>query len=64
MKHKMNEQEQKERNPLHKEYGLFSNVSYVLKNMIKHDRFFLFLIPLGMIGTPFLTSKRHGNCKE
>lgn len=54
MKQRKNEQEQKKRNPLHKEYGLFSNVSYVLKNMIKQDRFFLFLIPLGMIGTPFM----------
>lgn len=53
MKQEKNEQEKK-KNPLHKEYGLLKNAGYVLKGMIKHDKFFLFLIPLGMIGTPFM----------
>ena len=48
------EQGQKEKNPLHKEYGLLSNVRYVLTHMIKQDRFLLFLIPLGVICTPFM----------
>lgn len=54
MKHRKNEQEQQKKNPLHKEYGLIRNVSYIIKNMIGHDRFFLVLIPLGMICAPLM----------
>lgn len=53
MKHKTTEGEQQKTNPLHKEYGLFSNIRYVLKNMLR-DKYFFLLIPMGMIGTPFM----------
>lgn len=39
-------------NPLHREYGLFSNIRYILRSMIKFDRKLLLLIPLGMICVP------------
>ena len=54
MKHRKTKKEQEKQNPLHKEYGLIRNISYVLKNMIKHDRFLLFLIPLGVVCAPFM----------
>lgn len=47
-------EEQEKKNPLHKEYGFFSNVAYILKKIIKQDRFILLLISLGMIGTPLM----------
>ena len=46
--------ENKEKNPLHKEYGVFSNVRYVWKGMIAFDKHFLYLIPIGVVCAPFM----------
>lgn len=39
-------------NPLHIEHGLLSNVHYILKNMMKVEKRFWLLIPLGIICRP------------
>lgn len=44
--------EEKEKNPYHKEYGLWSNVRFVLGEAVKTDKRFLLLIPLGMLVAP------------
>ena len=46
--------EQQTKNPYHTSYGLWNNISYICKNMVKIDRWFLVLIPIGMICTPML----------
>lgn len=38
--------EEKDKNPLHKEYGFFDNIQYILRKMIKEDKHFFILIPL------------------
>lgn len=45
-------EKQKQNNPLHKDFGVFSNSKYVLKAMIRYSKSFLILIPLGMICAP------------
>lgn len=40
--------EEKDKNPLHKEFGFFNNIQYILRRMIKEDKHFFILIPLGM----------------
>lgn len=54
MKRKKQDAKQEKKNPLHREYGVIRNVRFVLKNMLKHDRFFFVLIPLGMLCAPFM----------
>lgn len=50
----MKNTEEKDKNPLHKEHGLFSNVRFILKNMLRYDRQFLVLIPLGIVCAPVM----------
>lgn len=44
----------KEENPLHKTYGLFNNIIYILRNMVDFDKHFLLLIPIGFISAPIM----------
>lgn len=44
--------EEKDKNPLYTEHGLFSNIRYILHHMISCDRQFLLLIPLGIVCAP------------
>lgn len=41
-------------NPLHREYGLFSNIRYILGNMFRYAPVFKLLIPIGMICGPMM----------
>lgn len=43
---------EKEKNPYHKAYGLWSNIRYILGNAIQYEKAFLWLIPLGMVVAP------------
>ena len=47
--------ENKEQNPLHREYGIISNIRYILQAMFEGDRRFLYLIPIGVLCAPFAT---------
>ncbi len=49
-----NKEEKKEQNPLHKEYGLFSNIRYIIRAMLESDRQFTYLIPIGIVCAPFM----------
>ncbi len=44
----MKKKEEKDKNPLHKEFGFFDNIQYILRRMIKEDKHFFIFIPLGM----------------
>lgn len=53
MKKKEKEKEKEEKkNPYHKEYGLFSNIRYLCKAMVRFQPKLPFMILLGMIGEP------------
>lgn len=53
MKKKEKEKEKEEKkNPYHKEYGLFSNIAYLCKAMVRFQPKLPFMILLGMIGEP------------
>mgnify|MGYP005747338245 FL=1 len=54
MGHMKDKKEQQTKNPYHTSYGLWNNISYICKNMVTIDRWFLILIPIGMICTPML----------
>ncbi|MGN0506212.1 MAG: ABC transporter ATP-binding protein, partial [Lachnospiraceae bacterium] len=54
MKRRKKEQEQQNKNPLHREYGVFRNVAFVMKHMISFDRKLLLFIILGVICQPFM----------
>ena len=43
---------EEEKNPLHKEFGLFSNFSYVFKAMKKYSKILVCMLPLGFIILP------------
>lgn len=43
---------EREENPLHREYGIVSNVCYILKNMIQQDKAFVWLVPIGILVAP------------
>lgn len=45
---------EEEKNPYHKEYGLFSNICYIVSAMARYQKKLLFLILLGMIGEPVM----------
>ena len=45
-------EKKEEKNPLHKDYGALSNARYIIKAMVRHNRWFLVLIPLGIICAP------------
>ncbi len=51
---KKREKKQQNENLLHREYGLFRNIAFTLRNMIAYDKSFLFLIPLGVLCAPVL----------
>lgn len=46
------QEKEKDKNPYHKEYGLWSNIRYILEYALKQDKKFYFLIPLGMVVAP------------
>lgn len=50
---KKKKSEQQNLKLLHREYGAWSNMIYVLKNMIAYDKKWLFLILAGVISVPF-----------
>lgn len=53
MKKKEKEKEKEEKkNPYHREYGLFSNIAYLCKAMVRFQPKLPFMILLGMIGEP------------
>lgn len=41
-------------NPLHKEYGLFGNIRYIMGNMLRYAPIFKLLIPIGVICAPLM----------
>ena len=43
---------EEEKNPLHKEFGLFSNLKYVLAAMWEYSKVLIYLIPLGFLIAP------------
>ena len=49
---KKSKEKEKDKNPYHKEYGLWSNVRFILGHAIKQDKKFLLLIPLGLVVAP------------
>lgn len=49
---KKEEKKEEKKNPLHKDYGVFSNIRYILKAMVRHNKWFLLLIPIGVICAP------------
>ena len=51
---KKSKEKEKDNNPYHKEYGLWSNMNYILGYAIKQDKKFLWLIPLGMAVAPLM----------
>lgn len=48
-----NKEEQEQKNPLHKEYGTWSNVCFTIRNMAAYDKKTFPIIALGVIGAPF-----------
>lgn len=53
-KRKKKEKEEEKKNPYHKEYGVFSNIAYLWKAMVRFQPKLPFMILLGMIGEPFM----------
>lgn len=51
---KKNKKTDEKKNPLHKEYGLFSNARYILKNMFGYAPIFWVLVPLGVVCAPIM----------
>lgn len=41
-------------NPLHREYGLLSNICYIMGNMFRYGPIFKLLIPIGIICAPMM----------
>lgn len=46
------EQNNEQKNPLHKDFGIFSNIKYIFNAMVSYHKGFLLLIPIGMICAP------------
>lgn len=55
MKKREKKAEEKNKNPLHKEYGVISNCFFILRGMLQYDKCFLYLFPIGMVCAPFAT---------
>lgn len=53
-KRKKKEKKEEKKNPYHREYGLFSNIRYLCKAMVRFQPKLPFMILLGMIGEPFM----------
>lgn len=51
---KKNKKTDEKQNPYHKEYGLFSNSRYILKNMFGYAPIFWVLVPIGVICAPIM----------
>ena len=47
-------EKEKDKNPYHKEYGLFANIRYILGKMVRYEKRFWLLIPMGMICAPLM----------
>lgn len=45
---------EEKKNPYHKEYGLASNICYIVRMMLRRYKEFAFLIPLGMVCEPLM----------
>ena len=43
-----------QKNPLHKDFGVFGNTKYILRAMVRYNKGFLLLIPLGIICAPVM----------
>lgn len=54
MKKKFRKNGEEPQNPLHREYGLFSNIRYIVGNMFKYAPLFKLLIPIGIICAPLM----------
>lgn len=53
-KPKKGEFNKEKQNPLHREYGLFRNMYFILRNMLKYEPYLYWLIPIGVICAPFM----------
>lgn len=42
------------KNPLHREYGAFHNVAFILRRMIDYDKMLIVLLVLGIVCQPFM----------
>lgn len=51
---KKGEFNKEKQNPLHREYGLFRNMYFILRNMLKYEPYLYWLIPIGVICAPFM----------
>lgn len=51
---KKTEKSEEQKNPLHREYGLLSNIRYITGNMFRHAPIFKLLIPIGIICAPLM----------
>lgn len=55
MKQKKKEKsDARSKNPLHREYGAFRNVAFVLRRMMDYDKMLIVLLLLGMVCQPFM----------
>lgn len=55
MKQKKKEKsDARSKNPLHREYGAFRNVAFVLRRMVDYDKMLIVLLLLGMVCQPFM----------
>lgn len=53
-KSKQEKTEKDKQNPLHRENGLFSNMYYILRNMLKYESRLYWLIPMGVLCAPVM----------
>lgn len=50
----MKKKTDEKKNPLHREYGLWSNIRWVLSAMLRHSKALMILIPIGIICAPIM----------
>ena len=53
-KDKHDSKDKKEDNLLHNSYGIFSNIRFILKNMISVDKHFIVIMLIGFLTAPFM----------
>lgn len=51
---KKREKSEDQQNPLHREYGLLSNIRYIMGNMFRYGPIFKLLIPIGIVCAPMM----------
>ena len=51
---KTSKKSEEPQNPLHREYGLLSNIRYIMGNMFRYGPIFKLLIPIGIICAPMM----------